>query len=109
MSDNKMSTPKTNRRKGVHRLNQCQICEYTTADRSNFNRHFKLRHSNPNKLKIELAGVRGSLRRHKGRKESKDETIKAESTVLYEESCRKEEQLMKSLRNLRDEKREIEN
>jgi hypothetical protein len=70
------------------------------VDKSNFNKHVKLKHSDPDKLKIELGGVRGSLRRHKGRMSSKNETVRAESTEAYEAACNMEEIIKDALRRM---------
>ena len=80
----------------------CDTCDYTTPNKSNFNRHIT-KHNNKERMMNELMTVRGLIRTHRVRAEkSKDSDVKLKSQSILEDAIAKERVLVPQLKKLQE-------
>jgi hypothetical protein len=80
----------------------CDICDYTTPDKSNFNRHMT-KHNNKEKMMNELMTTRGLIRTHRVRaSESKNSDVRVKSQAILDAALTKEKVLIPQLKKLRE-------
>jgi hypothetical protein len=78
----------------------CGVCDYTTPDKSNFNRHMN-KHNNKERIILQLARTKGLIRTHEVRAEkSKDADVRSKSKEILERALEQKNALIPQLRRL---------
>jgi len=95
----KTKAPKKPKEKKVHEYH-CEFCNYTSTDKSNFNRHMK-KHTDREKLLKELMSARGLIRTHKVRADkSKNKDVRDASQAILTKALETERMIVNILKKL---------
>ena len=79
---------------------KCDVCDYTSPNKSNFNRHM-MKHNNREQLLIELMKARGLIRTHSVRAvKSKNEEVRKSSQIILDEAIKARDSALNQLKRL---------
>jgi hypothetical protein len=97
----KTKAPKKPKKEKKPKLeHQCEFCNYSSSDKSNYNRHMK-KHTNREKILKDLMSARGFIRTHKVRAvKSKNKDVREKSQAILDKALKAERIAVSILKRL---------